>query len=76
MYFLLLNSFHATIYPCPETKAQRRELGMGVMTRIEDLNTVSCIFKVVYVMVTLSIVWLVFDNWIGYESICLREAEL
>lgn len=32
--------FHATIYPCPETKAQRREMAMGVMTRIEDLNTV------------------------------------
>lgn len=36
----ICEGFHATIYPCPETKAQRRELAMGVMTRIEDLNTV------------------------------------
>ena len=33
--------FRATVYPCPETQTERREMKMGVMTRIEDLNTVS-----------------------------------
>ena len=33
--------FRATLYPCPETQAERREMSIGVMTRIEDLNTVS-----------------------------------
>lgn len=33
--------FRATLYPCPETQAERREMAIGVMTRIEDLNTVS-----------------------------------
>lgn len=28
------------MYPCPEAPADRREMAMGVMTRIEDLNTV------------------------------------
>ncbi|KAK8776410.1 hypothetical protein V5799_030246 [Amblyomma americanum] len=32
--------FRATLYPCPETPADRREMSIGVMTRIEDLNTV------------------------------------
>ena len=32
--------FRATLYPCPETPAERREMAIGVMTRIEDLNTV------------------------------------
>ena len=34
-------SFRATLYPCPETPAERREMAVGVMTRIEDLQTVS-----------------------------------
>ena len=34
-------SFRATLYPCPETPAERREMAIGVMTRIEDLTTVS-----------------------------------
>ena len=33
--------FRATVYPCPESQGERREMKMGVMTRIEDLNTVS-----------------------------------
>ena len=33
-------SFRATIYPCPENPVERRELAMGVMTRLEDLNVV------------------------------------
>jgi hypothetical protein len=43
--------FRATLYPCPETAPERREMAIGVMTRIEDLNTVSshllyhCIFS-------------------------------
>ena len=34
-------SFRATLYPCPESPAERREMAIGVMTRIEDLQTVS-----------------------------------
>lgn len=37
----ICEGFRATLYPCPETPADRREMAMGVMTRIEDLNTVS-----------------------------------
>ena len=33
--------FHATLYPCPDTAAERREMAIGVTTRIEDLQTVS-----------------------------------
>jgi len=32
--------FHGTVYPCPETQSERREMAMGVVTRIEDLRTV------------------------------------
>lgn len=37
---VLLTRFRASLYPCPETPAERREMAIGVMTRIEDLNTV------------------------------------
>lgn len=33
--------FRATVYPCPESATERREMLDGVNTRIEDLNTVS-----------------------------------
>merc|ERR1712012_1027847 len=36
----ICEGFRATLYPCPETPAERREIAVGVMTRIEDLNTV------------------------------------
>ncbi|XP_076293522.1 V-type ATPase subunit a family protein Vha100-1 isoform X2 [Lasioglossum baleicum] len=36
----ICEGFRATLYPCPEAPADRREMSMGVMTRIEDLNTV------------------------------------
>ncbi|XP_064644409.1 V-type proton ATPase 116 kDa subunit a1-like isoform X3 [Lineus longissimus] len=36
----ICEGFRATLYPCPETPAERREMAVGVMTRIEDLNTV------------------------------------
>ncbi|XP_052803903.1 V-type proton ATPase 116 kDa subunit a 1-like isoform X2 [Mya arenaria] len=36
----ICEGFRATLYPCPETQAERREMAIGVMTRIEDLNTV------------------------------------
>ncbi|XP_054289146.1 V-type proton ATPase 116 kDa subunit a 1-like [Macrosteles quadrilineatus] len=36
----ICEGFRATLYPCPETPADRREMAMGVMTRIQDLNTV------------------------------------
>ncbi|KAG1654258.1 V-type proton ATPase subunit a isoform 1 [Nymphon striatum] len=36
----ICEGFRATLYPCPETPADRREMALGVMTRIEDLNTV------------------------------------
>ncbi|XP_074682079.1 V-type proton ATPase 116 kDa subunit a 4 isoform X2 [Strix aluco] len=32
--------FRATVYPCPESATERREMLDGVNTRIEDLNTV------------------------------------
>ena len=34
----ICDGFKATIYPCPDTASERREMGMGVMTRIEELN--------------------------------------
>ncbi|KAL5283020.1 unc-32.2 family protein [Megaselia abdita] len=36
----ICEGFRATLYPCPESPSDRREMAMGVMTRIEDLNTV------------------------------------
>ncbi|XP_050407626.1 V-type proton ATPase 116 kDa subunit a 1 isoform X2 [Patella vulgata] len=36
----ICEGFRATLYPCPETPSERREMSLGVMTRIEDLNTV------------------------------------
>lgn len=36
----ICEGFRATLYPCPEAPSDRREMAMGVMTRIEDLNTV------------------------------------
>lgn len=38
---IYIDRFRATLYPCPETPAERREMAIGVMTRIEDLNTVT-----------------------------------
>jgi len=40
MKFFILYFSIATLYPCPETPAERREMSLGVMTRIEDLTTV------------------------------------
>ena len=37
-------SFRATLYPCPETPNERREMVIGVNTRIEDLQTVRFTF--------------------------------
>ncbi len=37
----ICEGFRATLYPCPETPNDRREMAVGVMTRIEDLTTVS-----------------------------------
>jgi len=36
----ICEGFRGTLYPCPEAPTDRREMAMGVMTRIEDLNTV------------------------------------
>lgn len=36
----ICEGFRATLYPCPETAAERREMAIGVNTRIEDLQTV------------------------------------
>lgn len=36
----ICESFRATLYPCPDTPTERREMSVGVLTRIEDLNTV------------------------------------
>ncbi|CAB4002785.1 V-type proton ATPase 116 kDa subunit a-like isoform X1 [Paramuricea clavata] len=36
----ICDGFRATMYPCPDTIQERREMAVGVMTRIEDLQTV------------------------------------
>ncbi|XP_041071665.1 V-type proton ATPase 116 kDa subunit a-like isoform X2 [Carcharodon carcharias] len=36
----ICDGFRATMYPCPESASERREMAAGVKTRIEDLNTV------------------------------------
>ncbi|XP_038076497.1 V-type proton ATPase 116 kDa subunit a1-like isoform X2 [Patiria miniata] len=36
----ICEGFRATLYPCPETQPERREMAIGVMTRIEDLQAV------------------------------------
>ncbi|TKR67945.1 hypothetical protein L596_024015 [Steinernema carpocapsae] len=36
----ICDGFRATQYPCPDNAAERREMSIGVMTRIEDLKTV------------------------------------
>jgi hypothetical protein len=41
----ICEGFRATLYPCPEAPADRREMAMGVMTRLEDLNTVSVVLS-------------------------------
>ncbi len=43
----ICEGFRATLYPCPETPNDRREMAIGVMTRIEDLNTVIVIIFLV-----------------------------
>ena len=37
----ICEGFRATMYPCPEAPTDRREMAMGVKTRLDDLNTVS-----------------------------------
>ncbi|GBP50419.1 Probable V-type proton ATPase 116 kDa subunit a [Eumeta japonica] len=46
----ICEGFRATLYPCPEAPADRREMAMGVMTRIEDLNTNPLTFNVIIVI--------------------------
>ncbi|XP_046846195.1 V-type proton ATPase 116 kDa subunit a1-like isoform X2 [Xenia sp. Carnegie-2017] len=36
----ICDGFRATMYPCPDTTQERREMALGVITRIEDLQTV------------------------------------
>ncbi|CEF66773.1 V-type ATPase, V0 complex, 116kDa subunit family and ATPase, V0 complex, subunit 116kDa, eukaryotic family-containing protein [Strongyloides ratti] len=36
----ICEGFRATLYPCPESPTERREMSIGVITRIEDLKTV------------------------------------
>lgn len=49
----ICEGFRATLYPCPEAPADRREMAMGVMTRIEDLNTV-CNISFIRFLIVLS----------------------
>ena len=35
----ICEGFRATLYPCPDQAADRREMAVGVMQRLEDLNT-------------------------------------
>ena len=36
----ICEGFRATLYPCPDVASDRREMAVGVMQRLEDLNTV------------------------------------
>jgi len=36
----ICEGFRGTLYPCPDQAADRREMSVGVMQRLEDLNTV------------------------------------
>jgi V-type H+-transporting ATPase subunit a len=36
----ICEGYDATLYPCPDTAAKRRELSIGVQTRIQDLQNV------------------------------------
>merc|ERR1712038_2178013 len=36
----ICEGFRATLYPCPDQASDRREMAVGVMQRLEDLNTV------------------------------------
>jgi len=36
----ICEGFRATLYPCPDQAADRKEMAVGVMQRLEDLNTV------------------------------------
>ncbi|XP_053321239.1 V-type proton ATPase 116 kDa subunit a 4-like [Spea bombifrons] len=36
----ICDGFKATVYPCPESQSERRDMASDVNTRIEDLNTV------------------------------------
>jgi V-type H+-transporting ATPase subunit a len=33
--------FHASLYPCPPSNAERQDMVKGVRTRLEDLNMVT-----------------------------------
>lgn len=57
----ICEGFRATLYPCPEAPTDRREMAMGVMTRIEDLNTVSIFFTLPYYYVTAYIFQYLYD---------------
>lgn len=41
VYVPIKHRFRATVYPCPEPAAERREMLAGVNVRLEDLITVS-----------------------------------
>lgn len=36
----ICDGYKATIYPCPETQTERRDMSNGVMSRLQELNTV------------------------------------
>ena len=36
----ICEGFHASVYPCPDNAAERRDMMYGVNTRIEDLKIV------------------------------------
>lgn len=36
----ICEGYHASLYPCPESLAQRRETTLGVLSRLDDLATV------------------------------------
>ena len=36
----ICEGYHASLYPCPELESQRRETSTGVLSRLEELNSI------------------------------------
>lgn len=75
----ICEGFRATLYPCPEAPADRREMAMGVMTRIEDLNTVlgqtQVIFHLIFLIHNETFFFLNLGSSSSCISCCRKELE-
>lgn len=56
-HFKLVARFRASLYPCPETPQERKEMAAGVNTRIDDLQMV-CHSPTVVLFVSTQFCWL------------------